>query len=62
MENKVKEIRIASNLTQVELAEKAGVSRSIIASLESGAREVVTSRTMKKISDALNYPIQNLFF
>nr|DAE85643.1 MAG TPA: Helix-turn-helix XRE-family like protein [Caudoviricetes sp.] len=62
MKNKIKEIRMEQGYTQVELAKKAGVSRSIISGLESGKRTVVKSNTMKKIADALDSTILYIFF
>lgn len=62
MKNKIKEERTKQNLTQIELAQKSGVARGVISSLENGSRTVITSKTMKKISDALLVPINQLFF
>ena len=49
-------------MTQDELAEKSGVSRTIIAGLESGAIEVTTTRTLEKIALALNSKVEDIFF
>lgn len=61
METKIKEFRREQNLTQAELSVKSNVSRSIIAQLESGTREVITTDTMKKIAKALNKSIEEIF-
>lgn len=61
METKIKEFRREQNLTQAELSAKSNVSRSIIAQLESGTREVVTTDTMKKIAKALNKSVEEIF-
>lgn len=61
METKIKEFRREQNLTQAELSAKSKVSRSIIAQLESGTREVITTDTMKKIAKALNKSVEEIF-
>ncbi len=61
METKIKEFRREQNLTQAELSAKSNVSRSIIAQLESGTREVITTDTMKKIAKALNKSVEEIF-
>ena len=62
MRNKVKEYREKAELTQEQLAEKAGVSRNTISSLETKANTNVTYEIMKKISDALNKKVATIFF
>lgn len=42
-------MRIAANLTQKELAEKAGTSQSAIARIESGSYENLTLASLRKI-------------
>lgn len=59
---KIREKRRAQDMTQDELAEKSGVSRTIIAGLESGAIEVTTTRTLEKIALALNSKVEDIFF
>lgn len=61
METKIKEFRKEQKLTQAELSKKSNVSRSIIAQLESGTREVITTDTMKKIAKALNRSVEEIF-
>lgn len=50
--NRVRELRKKLGLTQVELAEKIGVTQTAIYKLETGASDLDT-KWMKKISDAL---------
>lgn len=45
MQNNLKNIRKASGMTQEELAEKVGTSKSYISQLESGARNIKAIRT-----------------
>lgn len=61
MKTKIKSVRNELGLTQADLALKSGVSRTVIAQLESGARTVVTSKTMQKISDALDAKVEDIF-
>lgn len=62
MKYRVKELRESSGMTQQELAEKAGVSRTIVSGLESGTTEVTTTKTLLRIAEALNVKVSELFF
>ena len=44
-----------------ELAKKAGVSRTIISGLESGTINVTTTKTLKKIAEALGKNVSDIF-
>lgn len=59
---KIKEFRNKKGLSQVELAKKSGVSRSIISGLESGRITTTTTSTLKKIAEALECKISDIFF
>jgi len=61
MENRLREFRTKKGLTQSELSNKASVSRTVICQIETGEREVVTTETMKKISNALGVKIDDIF-
>lgn len=61
MKNSIKDRRIAFGLTQGQLAEKAGVSRTIISQLEKGTRSVITSETMLKLAKALECSVADIF-
>lgn len=61
MKNKIKEYRQRKGLTQIELAQKSGVSRTVIAQLESGVRDNTTADTMLKISKALGKSVEEIF-
>lgn len=62
MENRIAKEREALGLTQVELSEKANVSRAIISGLESGRVTVTTTETLQKIAKALNKSVGDIFF
>lgn len=51
---RLKELREAKALTQQELADKAGVSRSTIARLETGSLRNATLDMVEKLADALD--------
>ena len=61
MNNQLKRIRMSKGITQTELAKISGVSRSIINQLECGSKDVITSKTMLKLSVALEAPIEDIF-
>jgi len=58
--NNVRKYRIKQNLSQEELAEKAGVHRTYIGSVERGERNI-TINVMEKICMALEMPIIDFF-
>jgi transcriptional regulator with XRE-family HTH domain len=62
VEYRVKEIRENAGITQEDLAIKAGVSRTIISGLESGAVKETSTRTLRRIADALGKSVSELFF
>lgn len=56
-----KQIREEKRVTQEQLAEKSGVSRSIINGLETGRTQTTTTKTLFKIAVALGVGINDLF-
>jgi transcriptional regulator with XRE-family HTH domain len=56
---RVREYRIASGLTQQELADRAGLHRSYIGDIELGGRNV-TIQSAEKIAKALNVKLTSL--
>lgn len=60
---RIKEIREKAHMTQQELADKSGVSRTTIAMLESSESEKnTTTQTLSKIASALGITVDALFF
>lgn len=59
---KIREAREAAKMTQEELAERSGVSRSTISALENGAKRSVLSGTLLKIAQALGTTVESIFF
>ena len=57
--NKIQDIRIAKGMTQQELSEQAGISRTGLSLIETGAAEP-RIETLKKIALALDTPWQAL--
>ncbi len=62
MENKLKQIREESGMSQEELARKSTVSRTTISELENGKTDVITNVTLEKIANALNKKVTDIFF
>lgn len=62
MGNKIKEYREKIGMSQSELAKISGVSRGTIWALETNQNYTTTTRTLFKISKALNTTIDNIFF
>lgn len=61
MPTKLRELRKEKNLTQQELAKKAGVARAIISGLESGRIDITTTGTLEKLAKALETTVSNFF-
>lgn len=62
MKNVLKETRERQGLSQEELSRKSTVSRTIISELENGKTDVITNITLKKIANALNKKVTDIFF
>ena len=58
---KIKDIRESLGLTQEQLAEKSGVSRTIISGLENGTTRATTTKTLLKIASALDTTVDQIF-
>ena len=59
MENGLRKLRKINGLTQVRLAEKANVPRSVIARFETGRTELST-RNLTKIANALDCSMEEI--
>jgi transcriptional regulator with XRE-family HTH domain len=59
---KIREIREAKGMSQETLAEKAGISRTIVWNLETNPNAVTTTKTLKSIADALETTVDKIFF
>ena len=62
MNFKIKECRESQGMTQEELSKKSGVSRNLIARLESGGITNTTTETLLKLAKALGVTVEALFF
>lgn len=58
---RIRELRENQGMTQLELAEKSGVSRATLWKLETGDFETTTTQTLGKIADALGVDVTELF-
>ena len=59
---RIKEVREAKGMTQENLAVQSGVSRGTIVALESGEAKTTTTKTLVKISNALDTTVEDIFF
>lgn len=62
MKNRLKEVRENKGISQEELSEKSGISRTTISELETEKKEVTTNITLEKIAEALGEKVSNIFF
>lgn len=58
---KIKEFRKELNMSQEELANKAGISRATLSKLESRRIVEVSTNTLSKIADALDKKVNEIF-
>ena len=61
LQYKIKEQRNLLGMSQVELAERSQVSRTIISGLENGNIKVTTTETLLKIAGALECKVKDIF-
>ena len=61
-ENNLKTFRLKQKMTQDELAEKSGVSRTTIVAIERGDARVTKTDTLIKLATALNSSVKEIFF
>lgn len=59
---KIREMRERKSMTQLELSEKSGVSRTTISNLENGSENVTTTKTLSKLATALGVKVEELFY
>lgn len=59
--NRVKEIRESLGMSQDELSRKSGVSRTMISHLETNQKTDCKVSTLISISEALGYPVSEIF-
>lgn len=59
--NHIREFRTKLNLSQIELAYITGLSNSYLSHLEKGERANPSLSAMKKIANALNCEISDIF-
>lgn len=62
MKNRLKEVREGKGMSQEELSEKSGISRTTISELETEKKEVTTNITLERIAEALGEKVSNIFF
>ena len=58
--SKLRLARERRGMTQIELADKSGVSRPTIANIESGVQKNTLTGTLIKLADALSIDVQEI--
>lgn len=61
MKFNIRELRKERHMSQMELAKKSNVSRSLISGLENGSTTVTSTETLRKIADALGSKVSDIF-
>ena len=61
MEYTIKARRIQQDMTPEELCQTASISRQTLSDLENGKAVNTTMQTLKKIADALNCTVSDIF-
>lgn len=59
---KIREVRESKGMSQEELAERANISRTVIWNLETNPSAETTTKTLKKIAEALGTTVSAIFF
>lgn len=62
MKNRLKKERLLHKMSQEELAEKSGISRTTLSKIENEDFFVTNNITMEKIAKALETKVTNIFF
>ena len=62
MQYRIKEIRKKKRMTQKELSELAGISRTTISKLENGEECEIMVGTLNAIANALKVSVRSLFY
>jgi len=60
LEERIKDIRIALGWNKAELAQKAGVSQSVINAIETGKNTNPSIKTLWKLSHAMDMSVSEL--
>lgn len=61
MATALREIRLKKRMSQGELAEKSGITRQTICTIERNPDYNASLKTMKQLADALGVPVKRLF-
>ena len=62
MKYRLRELRKAKGMTQEELSDKSGVTRTTIWKLETGEEEVSTTKTLLSLAKALECSVGDFFY
>ena len=62
MKYRLRELRKSKGMTQEELSDKSGVTRTTIWKLETGEEEVSTTKTLLSLAKALECSVGDFFY
>ena len=57
----VKDRRLALGITQAELADKSGISRTTVSDIENGKKVSITTETLTRLAGALGVSVKDFF-
>ncbi len=61
IKNRLKDFRIERGLSQEELAEKSGISRTTLSKIENNEEAAVNTRTIAKLAEVFNVKPSDIF-
>ena len=61
MKNRLKELRIERNMSQEELSELSGISRTTLSKIENNEEVNVNTRTIAKLAEVFNVKPSEIF-
>lgn len=61
IKNRLKELRIERGISQEELAEKSGISRTTLSKIENNEEAVVNTRTIAKLAEVFGVKPSEIF-
>ena len=61
IKNRLKELRIERGISQEELAEKSGISRTTLSKIENNEEAAVNTRTIAKLAEVFDVKPSEIF-
>lgn len=61
IKNRLKEFRLESGMSQEELSEKSGISRTTLSKIENNEEATVSTRTVAKLAEVFGVKASEIF-